>query len=67
MGLCLSNQDEYIGADDRQAEIQQDDGSFRANVSKKNKKKTMTFFSCLHSAAKDLATVMQIRESASLL
>lgn len=33
MGLRLPNQDQYVGADDGQAEVEQDDGSFRADVS----------------------------------
>lgn len=32
MGLRLSYQDQYVGADNGQAEVQQDDGSLRANV-----------------------------------
>lgn len=32
VGLRLSDQDQYVGADDGQAEVQQDDGPLRANV-----------------------------------
>lgn len=33
VGLRLSDQDQDVGADDGQAEVEQDDGSFRADVS----------------------------------
>lgn len=35
--LRLSNQDQDVGADYRQAEVEQDDGSFRANVSERER------------------------------
>lgn len=40
VGLRLSNEDQYVGADDGQAEVQQDDGSFRADVSVEQTQKT---------------------------
>lgn len=40
VGLRLSNKDQYVGADDGQAEVQQDDGSFRADVSVEQTQKT---------------------------
>lgn len=40
VGLRLSNEDQYVGADDGQAEVEQDDGSFRADVSVEQTQKT---------------------------
>lgn len=40
MGLRLSNEDQYVGADDGQAEVEQDDGSLRADVSVEQTQKT---------------------------
>lgn len=40
VGLRLSNEDQYVGADDGQAEVEQDDRSFRADVSVEPTQKT---------------------------
>lgn len=39
VGLRLSDQDQYVGADNGQAEVQQDDGSLGANVPAGRKEK----------------------------
>lgn len=36
--LRLSNKDQYVGADDREAEVEQDDRPLRANKSEEEKK-----------------------------
>lgn len=40
VGLRLPNEDQYVGADDGQAEVEQDDGAFRADVSDGQTQKT---------------------------
>lgn len=40
VGLRLADQDQYVGADDGQAEVEQDDGSLRADVSVEQTQKT---------------------------
>lgn len=63
MGLRLSNKYQDVGTDDRQAEVEQNDGSFRANISeeKTNKQKKPSQYLQLFSVSLDEIIVMWLQ------